>query len=134
VSSEQADNNESAEKAIDGDEQTNWITQWRPNALEHPHFISINLGEELLLKGFTYTPRKVIINGTIKEYIFYVSLDGENWKEVIHSKFENIKNNPVKQHVRFDKEVRARYIKLKSLREINNNPWTSAGEIGVITK
>jgi len=134
VSSEQADNNESASNAIDGDENTHWITRWKPNAPTHPHYITIDLGENLKLKGFTYAPRKGLINGTIKEYIFYVSTDGKNWENLIHSKFDNIRNNPVKQKVYFEKPVEAKYIKLVALSEVNGNPWTSAGEIGIITR
>ncbi len=134
VSSEQTDNNEDAFKVIDGNEQTNWITQWRPDALGHPHYIAINLGEESELKGFSYTPRKGIVNGTIKKYNFYVSQDGENWEQIISDEFDNIKNNPVKQYVRIDKKVKAKFIKFEAHSEINGNPWASAAEIGIITK
>ncbi len=133
-SSDQADNNENAAKVIDGDENTNWISQWRPTELNHPHFISINLGEELTLVGFSYTPRKEIVNGTIKDYSFFISDDGKNWNKIITSSFENIKNNPVQQFVRFKKHIKASFIKLESLSEINGNPWASAAEIGVITE
>lgn len=134
VSSEQADNKEQGSKAIDGDESTNWITRWSPDSPKHPHFISIDLGEELNLKGFTYTPRKgATINGTIKAYSFHISADGKNWAEVIGGKFDNIKNNPVKQSINFAKTVKAKFIKLVALSEINGNPWASAGEIAVIT-
>lgn len=135
VSSEQADNLEQGSKAIDGDENTNWITRWTPDSPKHPHFISIDLGEELNLKGFTYTPRKgKTINGTIKAYSFSISLDGKNWEEVIGGKFDNIKNNPVKQSINFGKTVKAKFIKLIALSEVNGNPWASVGEIGIITK
>lgn len=102
--------------------------------MNHPHHISINLGEELELLGFSYTPRKGIVNGTIKEYSFFTSFDGEKWKKIITSSFENIKNNPVQQFVRFEKSIKASFIKLESLSEINGNPWASAAEIGVITE
>jgi len=134
VSSEQADNNEQAYKSIDGDESTNWITQWRPSTIKHPHSIAVNLGEEVTLKGFSYTPRKGIINGTIKKYRFYVSENGTDWVNVVSKEFDNIKNNPVKQFVRFLDNVKASYIKLEALSEINGNPWASAAEIGIITK
>lgn len=134
VSSEQADNNESAENAIDGNEETIWITQWKPESPKHPHFISINFGEELKLKGFTYTPREGNLNGTIKAYKFYVSPNGYEWEMIIDDEFDNIKNNPVEQKIYFSKEVSARFIKLEASNEVNGNPWTSASEIGVITK
>ncbi|MBK7107027.1 MAG: alpha-L-fucosidase [Ignavibacteriae bacterium] len=134
VSSEQTDNNEQAIKAIDDDENTNWISRWRPDSPNHPHFIEINLGEEIILEGFTYLPRREIINGTIKEFTFYTSLDGKNWEKIIKREFSNIKNNPVEQKILFQQNVDARFIKLESINEINENPWASAAEIGVITK
>lgn len=134
VSSEQTDNNEAAAKAIDGDENSNWITRWKPDSPKHPHYISISLGEKLKLKGFTYTPRKEIVNGTIKEFAFYTSTDGNNWNKVIQGEFSNIKNNPVEQKIYFENEIEASFIKLEALSEINGNPWASAAEIGIITK
>jgi len=136
VSSEQADNNESGSKAIDGDAGTNWITQWRPDAPKHPHHISIDLDEKLKLTGFTYTPRKdANYNGTIKKYAFYISINGKDWgKPVKQGEFGNILNNPVKQFIQFEKAVETQYIKLIALSEIRDNPWASAGEIGVITQ
>ena len=134
VSSEQSDNGEDGLKAIDGNENTNWISQWRPKSLYHPHFIAIDLGEELILRGFTYTPRKGNVNGTIKNYKFFTSNNGKTWDMIIEDQFDNIKNNPVKQEVLFDSNISARFIKIVALSEINDNPWASAAEIGVITQ
>jgi len=135
VSSEQADNNEAATRAIDGDEATNWITQWRPDSPKHPHHIVIDLGEQLKLVGFTYTPRNdANHNGTIKNFIFSISKDGKTWETVIEGEFDNITNNPVKQTVHFTEAFDASFIKLIALSEIRGNPWASAAEIGVITK
>lgn len=134
VSSEQADNNESAKNAIDGNEESIWITQWKPDSPKHPHYVSINLGEEIVLKGFSYTPRKGNLNGTIKAYKIFVSQNGQDWEKVIDDEFHNIKNNPVEQKVYFNEKVNARFIKLEASNEVNGNPWTSAAEIGIITK
>jgi hypothetical protein len=59
---------------------------------------------------------------------------GENWQKVSHGKFSNIKNNPLKQEILFGKTYPSRYIKLVSHNDIYNENWTSAGEIGIITK
>lgn len=136
VSSEQADNNEEGYRAIDGDPRTNWITRWRPDAPLHPHFITVDLGEVLNLKGFTYTPRgDADFNGTIKTYQFFVSTDGTSWGEpVSEGEFDNIVNDPTKKYVHFEKSIEARFIKLVALSEIRGNPWASAAEIGVITR
>ncbi len=57
------------------------------------------------------------------------------WKLVpIKGEFSNIKNNPVKQFVRFEKPQNARYFKFVSKEAINGEDWVSVGEIGVLTK
>lgn len=135
ASSEQA-GTEGKENAIDGDPDTIWHSQWSPTSPRHPHEIVIDLGEVLTLKGFTYLPRTgPHPNGTIKDYAFYVSDSSGTWGDpIVKSQFGNIKNNPVKQYVRFEESVTGRFIRLVALSEINDQPWASAAEIGVITK
>jgi hypothetical protein len=133
ASSEQAPG-EAKEAVIDGDPDTLWHTRWSPPAPSHPHWIVIDMGETLALRGFSYTPRRgPIFNGTIERYAFYVSADGDRWDEAARGAFDNIRNNPMQQFVRFSAPLRARYLKLEALSEINGQPWASAAEIGVIT-
>ncbi len=136
VSSQQIDYDEEAFRAIDGNDNTIWMTTWKPEATQFPHYLSIDLSEELALKGFSYTPPQgENKNGTIQQYSLSVSVDGKNWNEMIsHGSFDNIINNPVKQMIFFEKEIKARYIKFVAEKEINNNPWAAAAEIGIITK
>ncbi len=121
-------NKEKAINIIDDNEKTFWISN------DSEKFISINLGEKLLLKGFTYTPRKDSFEGTIKDYEFFASSNGKDWKLIKKGSFNNIKNNPIKQFVRFENEITTTFIKLVSLKEINCSNSISASEIGVITK
>jgi len=125
-----------AEFAIDGKSSTMWHTPWGRDVKRQPHYISVDLNEILTLKGFTYTPR--IGNeksGTAFRYSFYVSNDGKNWKLVsTKDEFSNIKNNPVKQTVRFNKSYKTRYFKFVSKEAINDEDWVSVGEIGVLTR
>ncbi len=122
--------------AIDGKTSTMWHTPWDGDVKKQPHFISVDLGEELLLKGFTYSPRAdQNKSGTAFKYKFYVSSDTKNWKSVpAKGEFSNIKNNPVKQTVLFDKAYKARYFKFVSTEGINAEDWLSVGELGVLTK
>ncbi len=122
--------------AIDGDPNTMWHTPWGENVPSHPHYIAIDLGEQLNIKGFSYTPRADHNkSGTIFKYVFYVSQDGKIWQEVKTSgEFSNIKNNPVKQDIHFNKNYQARFIKLESKEGAFNEPWVSLAELGVITK
>ncbi len=135
VDSENPASGEGAEKAIDQDPETLWHSQWQGQQSPHPHEIQINLGETLSLKGFTYLPRNKNLTGTIQDYEFYTSSDGKDWGDpVSKGRFGNIRNNPVEQRILFSSPVKARYIRLVALTDLENKPFTSAAEIGVITR
>lgn len=128
--------NHPPEFAIDGDNSTMWHTPWGKDVKRQPHHISVDLGETVDLKGFTYSPRiDENKSGTAFKYDFYVSNDGLKWELIKTSgEFSNIKNNPVKQTVIFEKSRSARYFKFISKEAINDEDWVSVGELGVITK
>jgi alpha-L-fucosidase len=118
-----------AEKAIDSNVQTSWKT----NALQS---LVIDMGRQEEVKGFCYVPEQENnLEGTIFQYAFYVSTDGEHWTKCECSgEFSNIKNNPIPYFVRFGKTYKARYFKIESLREINSANSTCIAEIGILTK
>jgi alpha-L-fucosidase len=132
-----------AYKAIDADPNTYWHTETSGKTAPFPHEIALDLGEEISLKGFSYSPPSRINprehgenSGIVFQYSFYISEDGQNWEEVIEKEsFANIKNNPVKQEVRFDHSYQTRYIKFVSHASVNGGDTASSvGEIGVITQ
>ena len=71
-------------------------------------------------------------SGFIAEYVFSVSQDGKNWKEVARGEFSNIQNSPVEQVIRFD-PTQAKYVKLEALRTTDENQATFA-EFGILTR
>jgi alpha-L-fucosidase len=124
------------EKAIDGISQTMWHTMLDDATRKHPHFISIDLGELLTLKGFTYSPRADNnTGGTAYRYAFYVSRNGKDWERVpAKGEFSNIKNNPVKQVVRFETSYKASFFKFVSKESVEGEDWLSVGELGILTE
>ena len=64
---------------FDGDPTTIWHTEWYESDPPHPHEIQIDLGGIFDIDGFRYLPRQNRSNGRIKDYEFYVSLDGVDW-------------------------------------------------------
>ena len=95
--------------------------------------LTIDLGEDLLLKGFTYMPMQARYpSGFITNFTFEVSENGNSWKQVASGEFSNIVNSPIEQIIRFD-EVNARFIRLKATKTADGNPATFA-EVGVLTK
>jgi hypothetical protein len=118
--------------AVDGKPETIWHTQWQDATPVQPHEIVIELTPPIAIKGFTYLPRQDDNpNGTIKGYEFYVSNDNLDFGQPV-AKGEFTDGNELKT-VSFAPKT-CRFIKLKSLSEINDGAWTSAAEIGVVPK
>jgi tRNA A-37 threonylcarbamoyl transferase component Bud32 len=129
-SEETSGQNGYGENAVDGNPDTYWHTQWQDGSPGLPHEIIIELIPTSTIKGFTYLPRQdESDHGTIKDYEFYVSDDGQEF------------GHPVKKGAfKPDKEkktetfwpIKCRFIKLRAISEINGLAWTSAAEIGVV--
>ncbi len=94
----------------------------------------VDLGETLVLSGFTYLPtQQRYIDGTISHYSFFVSEDGKRWGDAVASgEFSNIRNSPVLQTQSFEAK-QGRYIKFVAEREINDQGFVSIAELGVVT-
>jgi alpha-L-fucosidase len=125
-----------ASYAVDGNNSTMWHTPWSENAMPMPQSITIDLGEELKLKGFSYTPRNDgNFSGTALRYSFDISTDGINWATIIDKQlFNNMDNNPSKQVIHFDQMESANFIKFTSHESIFGESWLSVAELGVITR
>ena len=118
------------QKVIDEKPNT-WFAQEKGNT---PTAITIDLGELLNLKGFTYLPSQDRwVEGTISHYIFEVSADNVHWKKLSEGEFGNIKNNPIEQRITFPAE-KARYIKLTATKTVDDTNRVSYAEIGIITQ
>lgn len=75
--------NGKAANAIDGNINTKWHTRYSGTAAEAPHYITIDMGKEMTIKGFLAMPRMDgNTNGLIRNYMFQTSSDGINWATV----------------------------------------------------
>lgn len=115
---------------IDGNTATAW---YQPQSSKLPVDLVIDLGKTENLVGFKYLPGQSRTAGIITNYQLYVSRDNEQWQLVSEGEFPNIKNNPLWQLKTFN-EVKARYIKLRALKNTQNNDAAGYAEIDVITK
>ncbi|WP_279296701.1 alpha-L-fucosidase [Paraflavisolibacter caeni] len=130
-----SDKDKRLDRMIDGDARTFWMSAQSNETSQRP--IIIDLGEKLTLKGFSYVPRQDgNTGGIIYQYSFSTSEDRINWTRVVNNAaFANIKNNPVKQDVLFERSYAARFIKLEVLSTVNeNDQQITVAEIGVITR
>lgn len=120
-----------AEEAIDGNLNSVWA---RNQNVKLPLDLVIDLGKEENLAGFRYLPHQgAWPSGIITHYEFFVSGDNRRWKKVSEGEFSNIRNNPLWQTKEFD-PVKARYIKLRTLQNTQNNDAASYAEIEMITR
>lgn len=79
-SQETSSENSPAKNAIDGNVDTKWHTQYSGNCASAPHYITIDMGRDHIIKGFLATPRMDgDTNGLIRKYQFLVSQDGKKW-------------------------------------------------------
>ena len=114
-----------AVRAIDERANSHWTSSTND--------LTIDLGQGVDLKGFTYLPMQARYpSGYIAEYALEVSSDGKSWKRVTQGEFSNIQNSPIEQIIKMD-AVKARFVRLKSLRTTDGNAATF-GEFGVITR
>lgn len=136
VSSHNPSSNEGADKAIDGDPATIWHSKWKGGTDPMPHSITIDFGEQLDLKGFSYLPRKMPERGGIlDQYKVELSRNGKKWVKASEGRFDNINNDPTQRDIRFSRNYPGvRYLRLTGKHSIENKPHSSAAEIGVITR
>jgi len=118
------------ENAVDGNPETHWHTQWQDANPPPPHYIILELVPPSTIAGFTYLPRQDDqVNGTIKDYEFYVSDDGKDFGKPV--KKGTLEEGKEKKTATFA-PVKCHFFKLVAISEINGNAWTSAAEIGIV--
>lgn len=116
---------------LDGNPSTTWH---QPKGTDLPADLIIGLGKEENLTGFKYYPDQSLWEpGIITHYQFYVSKDNKEWKLVDEGEFPNIKNNPLWQTKKFTAE-KARYIKLRALKNTEDNDNIGYAEVDMITR
>ena len=99
---------EEPEKAIDGDDNTQWHSEWGNPTLPHTFEIDMKLAYDL--EKFEYLPRQGAGNGTILKYDLDVSLDGKTYKNIV--KDGTFERNDRLKTIDFDETVYARYIRV----------------------
>ena len=76
-SQEQAAEDGSASNAIDGQTANFWHSAWKNTQPKHPHQLVIDLGSDVTIGAFRYTPRAGAesVSGRIKDYRIYIGND-----------------------------------------------------------
>ncbi len=131
--SSQSSGQRQAAHAIDGDPKTHWHTSFADKVATHPHELVIDLGDSYTVRGFRYLARQDGgWNGTVKDCEFYLaqSVDGTDETNGPTAKV-TFKKSKDAQQVLCEPTV-GRYVRIKVLSEVNDGPWASISELGVI--
>ena len=130
VSSERDVAGRDAASAVDGDSRTHWHTRFSGRLDKHPHSLVLDLGGEFEIDRFYYLARQdESWNGTFAKTRFFVGDSSEGFGEpVVETQFEKVRTV---QSVPCGTPVKARYVKIQVLSEVNGKAWASAAEIAV---
>jgi alpha-L-fucosidase len=123
-------------KAIDENPTTIWHTRYRDAVDPMPHHVTVDLGEEVTINGFVYSPRQDMWDGgIITRARFEVSDDGKNWTVAADNvDFDNIVNSRQQQIVNLPTGMTACYFRMTALRTANDNAVASAADISVLVE
>ncbi|MBN2613166.1 MAG: alpha-L-fucosidase [Bacteroidales bacterium] len=111
----------------------NTSTTWHQRDKKMPVDLIVALGEKYNVCGFRYlSDQSRWSSGIITHYRFYVSEDNKNWKLVSEGEFSNIKNN-LSLQVRDFAPLRARYFKLRALKNASDDDVAGYAEVDIIT-
>ena len=124
--------NTAGQAAIDENPSSFWHTHPTSGELAPPQSLTVDMGEPLDIRGFTYLPRQDgTTHGMTDKYTFEVSTDNKTWTKVAEGEFSNLRANPIEHAVSFDKPVSCRYFRFTGTHALDKN-HISAAEIGVL--
>lgn len=124
--------NGEAAKAIDGNPNTFWHTQWRNGiTAPYPHDLELAVtGERTVVSSLTYVPRKrPHIDGWVGQYEISTTLDRLTWTVAATGAFPA---DETPKTVTFASPREARYVRFRALSQAQNRgPVSSAVEISI---
>lgn len=130
-SSENTDRGNLAENAIDGDPETFWHTSWVNSKPEHPHYITVDMGQPVEFYGFTLRGRPGQDRGDPIEILFEFSDDGTTWENGESFSFANEDFKKIRT-VHLTAALQARYFRLTVDASYEDTYFTHIAEIDAI--
>lgn len=131
ITTDSEESGSEAYQAIDGNPNTIWHTQWRGAGPPCPHHVQLEFESPISMRGITLLPRQDgVSNGSIKNYVLFVSSDGKQWGEpVAEGALE--RTNQLKT-VAFHKPVTGRYLRMVAASPFDELPYASIAEFSII--
>jgi len=120
-----------AAQAIDDNEGTIWHTVWIPNPAPLPHFLIIDVGKAVQLKGLTYLARQDVGNGRIHDCEIYLSDDTSNWGQPVAT--AKLSDTGELQTILFKAPASGRYLKFLAKTSFGIQPIIAVAELDILT-
>ncbi len=111
---------------LDGDPATHWHTGYSTTVAPLPHWLVVDLGSAHQVEGFRYLPRQVGVNGRVKDWHLYTSMDNVNWGQAVAQ--GTFPAGTAEQVVLLLRPSVGRYVKLVALSELQGGPWSAVAE------
>jgi hypothetical protein len=120
-----------AEKAIDGDPNTYWLSSSQGRGPKHPHELTVSFAAPVSLAGLILMPRQNERQheGDIREYGIAVSDDGSDWREVQRGE---LISTFAPQAIRFSRRITTRNLKFTAISGFGTDTTAAIAEIAVI--
>ena len=118
------ENGEQATNVLDGDKDTFWHSRWSTDATSYPHYITIDMGQDLSVNGFTFIQRDGMRK--VKDIEILVSLDKETWES--NGSFQ-LKEINTAQHVFLSQSSNFRYFKVIAKSAFDAQQFAAMAEI-----
>ena len=126
VSADSAHAAHPARYAIDGRPETIWHSDWEGEPAPMPHWLTLEFPEPVPLVGLTYLPRQDMPNGRVARYEVEISRNATRWTPMAAGVWSD---GTELQTIRFEGTVKARFLRLRVLSEVNGQPYASAAEV-----
>ncbi|MDR1140334.1 MAG: discoidin domain-containing protein, partial [Planctomycetaceae bacterium] len=122
-------------RAMDGNKQTMWHSEWRTAAPALPHTLVVDLQDVLELNGFVVTARNEGFNGDVKNYEVFITdntdVPGEPVVVGMFGKGE-APNKKTPNRIDFTEPKKGRYFILKTLSNHSGGPYASVAELELL--
>ena len=109
-------------------------TCWCPTPSPGPHYIAIDLGKEENITGMMYTPPTPTEFGKLERGQIATSLDGKYWMPGPSFKFGNLINDPSPRLYKFEKAIKAKFVKINIFAATGGGRQACISEIDLLSK
>lgn len=115
---------------IDGNPNTIWHSQYTPERVKPPHFVTVDMGQSQRIAAVKVTPRTdAFTNGRAKEYELYVSEDGNFGQPILRG---TLPDESATQTLKLPAPAKARYLRFVVLHDQPGFDFGSLAEITIV--